>query len=141
MCPRQTSTGDVLERMVLPALRHGRYEFRRRVNIGRRPGGGAHIIDLLVVNESRSEVPVSMKWQEVSGTAEQKVPFEVLSLIYTIRTNPSRFRTAYLVLGGPGWSLRDFYTRGGLLDYIPDANLVRILTLENFIRLANQGRL
>ena len=40
-----------------------------------------------------------MKWQETSGTAEQKVPFEVMCLADAVRETGAT--TAYLVLGGP----------------------------------------
>jgi len=42
---------------------------------------------------------ISMKWQQVSGTAEQKVPFEVICLIEALKNNGGRYSKAYLVLG------------------------------------------
>jgi len=44
-------------------------------------------------------------------------------------------------LGGNGWSLREFYTGGGLKKHLADADKVQIVTLEEFVALANQGRL
>lgn len=52
-----------------------------------------------------------------------------------------RFVGAYLVLGGDGWTLRDFYTTGGLEDHLTHADLVQILTLEAFVGIANRGGL
>ena len=40
-----------------------------------------------------------------------------------------------------GWTLRDYYTSGALADHLIHAALVRIVTLEAFIRLANNGQL
>jgi len=80
-----------------------------------------------------------MKWQQVSGTAEQKVPFEVICLADAIRQGT--FQKAYLVLGGEGWKLRNFYIGGGLKSYLVDAEKVEILTLEAFVGRSNQGRL
>jgi hypothetical protein len=82
---------------------------------------------------------VSMKWQQTSGTAEQKVPFEVISLA-EIALSES-YAGAYLVLGGPGWTLRNYYTGGGLKEHLVHADMVKIVTLEDFVALANQGRL
>ena len=48
---------------------------------------------------------------------------------------------AYLVLGGDGWTLRDYYTSGGLKDHLLYAGLVRVVTLEAFVKLANKGEL
>lgn len=48
---------------------------------------------------------------------------------------------AYLVLGGDGWTLRDYYTSGKLSEHLIHASLVRVVALEAFIRLANNGQL
>jgi hypothetical protein len=48
---------------------------------------------------------------------------------------------AYLVLGGDVWTLREYYTSGSLADHLIHAALVRVVTLEAFIRLANNGEL
>jgi hypothetical protein len=82
---------------------------------------------------------VSLKWQQVSGTAEQKVPFEVICLAEAVRSGA--FARAYLVLGGEGWRLRNFYTGGALQNYLVYADKVDILTLESFVARANKGRL
>jgi hypothetical protein len=138
MAPRDTSTGSVLEQMVLPALARGGYACRSQVPIGRRPGGGRHVVDAIAEKDGRRWL-VSMKWQQTSGTAEQKVPFEVISLAETVITDS--YEAAYLVLGGPGWTLRDFYTDGGLEKHLVHADKVRILTLEAFVAKANHGDL
>jgi hypothetical protein len=41
----------------------------------------------------------------------------------------------------PGWTLREFYTRGGLTRYLANADGVMILTLEDFVALANRAKL
>lgn len=81
----------------------------------------------------------SLKWQQTGGTAEQKVPFEVMCLADAIRGGHAQH--AYLVLGGDGWSLRDYYTSGALQEHLTHALLVKVVTLEAFIRLANNGQL
>jgi hypothetical protein len=48
---------------------------------------------------------------------------------------------AYLVLGGDGWTLRDYYTSGGLKGHLIYAGLVRVVTLEAFVKMANNGAL
>ena len=138
MATRDTRTGDVLEQMILPALRQGGYEYATRVEIGRRLGLGRHIVDV-VAKKDDQDILISLKWQQVSGTAEQKVPFEVICLSEALQDD--RFTKAYVVLGGEGWSLRDFYTTGGLARHLTSADLVGIVTLERFVALANQGGL
>ena len=138
---RDTTTGAVMEAMVLPALERGGYEYFRQVDIGERLGGGKHIVDLVAYNEDGKGYLVSMKWQQTSGTAEQKVPYEAMCLIQSVLEEPDRYVKAYLVLGGPSWTLRNFFTDGGLLPYLKHQELISILTLESFVAKANRGEL
>ena len=138
MSPGNTQTGGVLERMVLPALDLGGYEYQIQVEVGARLGCGRHFVDA-IVSKDRRQFLVSVKWQQVAGTAEQKVPFEVICLIEALETGT--YDKAYVVLGGEGWKLRDFYTKGGLTKYLRNSERVEIITLESFIGRANQGKL
>jgi hypothetical protein len=135
---RNTTTGAVLEAMIAPALKLGGYQVRTQVLLGSRPGGRKHNVDAVATKDGKTIV-VSLKWQQVSGTAEQKVPFEVICLSELVLTE--RCQTAYLVLGGEGWTLRDFYVNGGLSRHLVHADRVSIVTLEKFIGLANRGAL
>ena len=138
---RGTTTGAVLEQMVLPALELGGYEYFRQVDIGERLGGGKHVVDLVAYNVTGSGYLISLKWQQTSGTAEQKVPFEAMCLTQAVLAEPERYDKAYLVLGGPSWTLRDFYTSGGLLPFLRHDALLSVLTLESFVARANRGEL
>jgi len=135
---RDTRTGGVLEAMVLPALEQGKYSWKVQVNIGQRLGCGRHNVDVVAEKDGR-KLLISMKWQQVSGTAEQKVPFEVICLLDALTSG--EYSKAYLVLGGEGWTLRDFYTSGGLQKYLKHGDQVEIVTLESFVARANGGRL
>jgi hypothetical protein len=130
-----------MEQMVLPALKRGNYEYRPQVDIGSRVGGGRHLIDVLANHPGGKGILISLKWQQVSGTAEQKVPFEAICLADAIITGEALFQSAYLVLGGPGWKLRDFYVGGGLRSHLAHGDKVQIVTLETFVALANKGAL
>jgi hypothetical protein len=141
MIRRDTGTGAVMEAMVLPALERGGYEYFRQVDIGERLGGGKHIVDVVAYDVERNGYLISLKWQQVSGTAEQKVPFEAMCLASAILAEPDHYRHAYLVLGGPSWKLRDFYTEGGLLPFLRHEDLVSIVSLESFVARANRGNL
>jgi len=124
--------------MILPALERGGYAYETQVNIGDRIGGGRHVEDVVASKDGRNWL-VSLKWQQVSGTAEQKVPFEVICLAEALLSGA--YEGAYLVLGGPGWSLRDFYTGGGLQKHLAHSDRVKIVTLEDFVARANASRL
>jgi hypothetical protein len=138
MKPRDTGTGAVLEAMIVPALDRGGYASRTQINVGARPGGRRHTVDA-IASRNGEDVIVSLKWQQTSGTAEQKVPFEVMCLADAVRAGLGA--RAYLVLGGDGWTLREYFTSGALADHLTHAALVRIVTLEAFIRLANRSEL
>jgi hypothetical protein len=138
MTPRDTRTGGVLEAMILPALERGGYAYQKQVKVGCRPGGRVHKVDA-VAEKVGEKILVSLKWQQVGGTAEQKVPFEVMCLADEVRGG--NFQKAYVVLGGDGWTLRDFYITGGLKKYLTDADRVTVMTLERFVAVANQGKL
>ena len=127
--------------MVLPALAQGGYAVERQVRVGSRPGGGKHMVDIVARPPGGRGILVSLKWQQTGGTAEQKVPFEVICLAEAMRLDPDRYQRAYLVLGGAGWRLRGFFTGGGLRPHLIHADLVRIVDLEQFIAAANRGRL
>lgn len=135
---RETTTGRVLEEMVLPALRRAGYTWTTQTHIGSRPNGRKHNVDVVATKDGAS-VLISMKWQETSGTAEQKVPLEVMCLADAVREK--HLSAAYLVLGGPAWTLRDWYVSGALRKRLVDVDSVHVLTLEAFVARANQGKL
>jgi hypothetical protein len=135
---RNTSTGAVLEEMILPALGRGGYLARSQVITGARPGGGPHKVDALAEKDGQTVI-ISLKWQQSSGTAEQKVPFEVMCLADAVREKLAS--RAYLVLGGTGWKLRDYFRSGALSEHLVHAGLVRVVSLEEFVALANAGKL
>lgn len=138
MTPRNTNTGGVLEAMILPAMTRGGYTCTKQVRVGTRCGGGVHKVDAVAAKNGEN-VLVSLKWQQTGGTAEQKVPFEVMCLADAVRAEHAS--RAYLVLGGDGWTLRDYYTSGALADHLIHASLVGVVTLEAFVRLANNGQI
>jgi hypothetical protein len=137
---RDTRTGGVLENMVQHALKLGGYNHAFQQEIGQRPGGRKHKVDV-VAHKSDKTFLISLKWQQVSGTAEQKVPFEVICLAEAVKSSEGKFSKAYLVLGGEGWTLREFYVGGGLQQHLRYGTLVEIMTLEKFVARANAGRL
>jgi PD-(D/E)XK nuclease superfamily protein len=136
--PRNTNTGAVLEAMILPALSRGGYAFQTQTRVGTRCGGGVHKVDAVASTET-GDVVISLKWQQTGGTAEQKVPFEIMCLAEAVRAGHAA--RAYLVLGGDGWTLRDYYVSGALADHLVHAALVNVVTLEAFVRLANNGEI
>ena len=95
MAPRDTTTGAVLEALVLPALARGGYTAERQVHSGTRLGGrGRHLVDVVATDAAGRRVLVSLTWQQVSGTAEQQVPCEALCLAEAVRTSAGAYAAA-----------------------------------------------
>jgi hypothetical protein len=124
--------------MVMMALERGGYALQKQAIVGTRCGGGVHKVDAIAAKDGQASL-VSLKWQQTGGTAEQKVPFEVMCLADAVRAGQAA--RAYLVLGGDGWTLRDYYVSGAMAEHLIHAQLVRVVTLEAFVRLANTGQL
>ncbi len=129
-----------MEAMVAAALESGMYEVTRNVVVGSRFGVSSHRIDTRIQDARGRVYLASLKWQQVSGTAEQKIPFEVICLADLLTRNET-FYKAYLVLGGDGWRYKNFYLSGGLDPHLTNARMVSIVSLEEFVSRANRGRL
>lgn len=144
---RDTSTGHTFELMVKPALKRSTYSFEPQKVIGKKPSGSQFKVDYYVWNKDR-KVLISKKWQTSGGTAEEKIPFEIIMLKYAVTSLGYDF--AYLVLGGTdknsehqqnGWTLRQWYFSGGLEPYINYSDSVRILGIEELVSLIHRGNL
>ena len=112
--------------------------YTAQVKVGQRHGGGTHKVDAVATKDGTT-ILVLLKWQQTGGTAEQKVPFEVMCLAQSVLDGQAS--KAYLALGGDGWTLRDYFVSGRLADRLIHASIVNVLTLEAFVRLANNGKL
>jgi hypothetical protein len=137
----KTGIGRVVEPLALPALKRGGYEIKEQVEIGLRLGGGKHKVDILARNTCGQAFLISLKLQQVSGTAEQKVPFEAMCLAQAVHEGNGMYTRAYIVLGGDGWKPRQFFIGDRLKAHLTFSNLVNIVSLESFAALANGGRL
>uniref|UniRef100_A0A7C5VIM0 PD-(D/E)XK nuclease domain-containing protein n=1 Tax=Thermus caliditerrae TaxID=1330700 RepID=A0A7C5VIM0_9DEIN len=154
MSPRNTRTGAILEYTVLPALERNGYHYFARSVKGRRSQKEPdprllpdpfkllkeHRLDILVLVEG-SKVGISAKWQQVKGTAEEKVPMEVLRLLKFIEQG--FLDRAYLLLAGEGWTLRDYFLTQEFLDNFcsPGRARLHIVDLDRLLSLINQRQI
>lgn len=116
----------------------GGYSYKTQVNIGRRFNGRKHIMDVVAEKDGRKFF-ISLKWQQSGGTAEEKVPFELMCLIKSKQENPDV--KIYLVLAGNGWVFKDFFLSQEFKKWIHESHLVEVIEGNDFIALANQGKL
>ena len=136
--PRNTRTGAVLEQMVLPALDMGGYVVERQVRLTERLGGGRHYGDI-VASKDGERIVISLKWQQSSGTAEQKVPYEFMCLA-DVLAKDSTIHKAYIVIGGDGWTKHGFFLND-LNDWVNTNEFVDVVRLDSFVAKANHGKL
>ena len=137
---RNTTTGKDFEREVKIALEKIGYEVEEQVQVGTRPNGSRHMIDLVIKKNEKSWL-ISLKWQQSSGTAEQKVPYELICLSEALKQSRGAHQAAYLVLGGEGWTLKKFYLSGGLERHLSLDQPVKLLNFEDLLELAKKEQL
>jgi hypothetical protein len=128
-----THSGKRFEVAVRPALVDAGFEVDAQVRIGLRAGSlKEHVVDFVAERGGKS-VLISTKWQNSRGSAEEKVPWEVLCLNHALRE--ARYRAGFLVLGGNGWSLRDYFTSPEFRNAMHVSPKLKIVTLETFMGL------
>ncbi len=137
---RNTQTGKTFEAAVQKTLIELGYEVTTQQQVGTRPNGSRHLIDLIAKKEKRSLL-ISLKWQQSSGTAEQKIPYEVICLSEALKQARGTYHAAYLVLGGEGWTLKKFYLSGGLDRHLNLQQEIKILSPEDLLARAKNGKL
>lgn len=100
---RNTTTGIDYEKYIETFLTESSISYSRQVTVGPGRTGKKHRIDLII-----GSTLVSLKHQKVGGTAEQKIPYEVMIMDYLVRNFD--YESAIIVLQGEsGWTLKDFY--------------------------------
>jgi len=91
---RDTTTGTQFEKKIEQFLVENGHKIERQVNIGKKRNDGKHIIDIRL----NSVELISLKTQNVQGTAEEKVPFEIMKLQHAV--DDFGYKSATLVLAG-----------------------------------------
>lgn len=140
---KKGGTGKAFEESLIPSLQCGGYQIFRQRYIGQDFKGGFYV-DLVATNIGEGfpdSFLISAKWQQVNGTAEEKIPFEVMRLKNAV-DSAGLYQHAYLVLGGPDvWNLRDFYIGEEFDRLFPHRSAVTILDAQDFMARANRGDL
>ena len=103
---RNTSTGTKYEKEIKSLLEeYSDHGVKSQVYVGLKRNGKKHRLDILLNN---SEL-ISLKFQCKTGTAEEKIPFEIMKLQDTV--DDYGYKSATLVLAGPdeAWCWKDYY--------------------------------
>ncbi len=140
MATRDTTTGSNYEQIIEICLSRSCEKNAlgkiRQSSVGNKPGGGKHRVDWELYSLANHEIRglISCKFQKSSGTAEEKIAYEVIKLLHTMEADP-RFIKSWIVMGGDGWSsgMKNF-VRADLPKWIPQMNnKVVILSTDEFI--------
>lgn len=140
MGSRDTTTGSnyeaIIEMCIKRSCEKNGLEAISQTNIGTKPGGGKHRVDWEIIDKQDpdSRGLISCKYQGTSGTAEEKMAYEVIKLLYTMKVDP-RYKKSWIIMGGEGWSagMREFI-KNHLSEWIPGMrDKVEILTTDQLI--------
>lgn len=104
--------------------------------VGEKPGGGKHRVDWEIFRTNNPDFRglISCKYQGTSGTAEEKIAYEVIKLLHAMKID-NRFKKGWIIMGGEGWSsgMREFVNKH-LVDWVPAmTGKIEILTTDQLI--------
>jgi hypothetical protein len=140
MAQRDTTTGSnyeaIIEMCIKRSCEKNELTAISQATVGDKPGGGKHRVDWEIYRTSDpdSRGLISCKFQGTSGTAEEKIAYEVIKLLYSMKMDP-RYKKSWIIMGGEGWSggMRGF-VNNHLSEWIPAMiNKVEILTTDQLI--------
>lgn len=132
---------EITEGTLASALREARYWWAHEKPSNRRQAKDACEIALSVWRPRGKRFLVWVRWRRKVGSGDETVPFDVICLTRAVLERPEGFARAYLVLGGLGWKMHDFYVAGGLKQYLVNPDLVRIVSYEQFLDLVRKRAL
>ena len=129
---KNTTTGVKFETEIQYLLENfSDHSFKPQFNIGLKRNGGKHYVDILLNGEEL----ISLKYQQVYGTAEEKIPFEFMKLQHAV--DDYGYRSATIVISGPdsAWKWKDYYLSNEFSSQMkriyPDVN---IMELKDFMK-------
>lgn len=140
MAQRDTTTGSnyesIIEMCIKRSCDKNELVALSQTNVGNKPGGGKHRVDweLYRQNDPSIRALISCKYQGTSGTAEEKIAYEVIKLLYAMKMD-ARYKKSWIIMGGQGWSsgMREFVNIH-LEEWIPQMKgKVDILTTDELI--------
>ena len=137
---RDTTTGsdyeDIVELCIKRSCERNKLEAKSQSVIGKKPGGGKHRVywEIYKLDNPNIRGLISCKFQSTSGTAEEKIAYEVINLLHAMKID-SRYVKSLIIMGGDGWSdgIREF-TKSELSNWIPQMKgKIAIITTDQLI--------
>lgn len=139
---RTVSTQLELQLVCGTLLRESGWDVSRNPAIAPSPRGGQLRADILGLHRTTGKrIAVFPRWQATKGTAEEKIPFQMLKLEIARSERPDCVDAGYFILEGAGWTWRDYFLSGELHKHLPASVVSKCLSLESFADLAAAGGL
>lgn len=140
MAQRDTTTGSnyeaIIEMCIKRSCERNELTAVSQAMVGDKPGGGKHRVDWEIFRSSEPTYRglISCKFQGTSGTAEEKIAYEVIKLLHTMKTD-SRYKKSWIIMGGDGWSAgMKLFVNHHLSEWIPlMKGKVEILTTDQLL--------
>jgi len=125
MSERDTATGFNYENEIQHLLEtRSNHKVKTQTHVGKKRNGSKHMVDILLNGEEL----ISLKYQEVRGTAEEKVPFEIMKLQHMVVDGG--YKSATVVLAGPdyAWWWKEYYLgeefKTNMKSIYPDVSVI-----------------
>ncbi len=140
MAHRDTTTGSnyeaIIEMCIKRSCEKNQLTAVPQATVGEKPGGGKHRVDWEIYRTTEPDFRglISCKFQATSGTAEEKIAYEVIKLLYSMKIDP-RYKKSWIIMGGEGWSkgMREF-VNNHLSEWIPEMKeKIEIFTTDQLI--------
>jgi len=133
--PRHTeSTGRPFEYYCEYLLESAGYNVYSQSTIGVRPTSGTHVVDLEIIDDhpDKKGKLVSCKYQEVDGSAYEKIVYEMCCL--QAACDDYGYSEAYILITGPGWKYADSFRNGAFDRYLNTPN-VKVIIWDEFLEI------
>lgn len=123
-------------------LRTTGWRIRRNYPLSDSPKGGSLRADIMATSEIlHKRIAVYPRWQATSGTAEEKLPFQLIKVQIAAELRPDILAAAYFVLEGNGWSWREYYLSNDLNRHLRISLPVHCVSLSELENRAANGQL
>lgn len=135
---KNSTTGKNFEDAIENLLEYfSDHSYKTQVNIGLKRNSRKHIVDILL-NDSEL---ISLKYQQVEGTAEEKIPFEFMKLQHAV--DDYGYKSATIVISGPdsAWKWKNYYLSSEFSEQMkkiyPDVNIIELGDFMNHYLVQN----
>lgn len=129
-------SGQRFENMAAGILQDSGWELEKQYVVGYRLGKRSkHRVDIKA-SKNTDDILVSCKYQDVPGTAPDKLPYEYMSLLHSVNTNG--MTRGFIVLFGKVLQEANVFARhriGELEPYMTISNKIVVCDFEEFTRL------